>query len=151
MTIRNTEGQAVFDIGIGTLSSNELLFIHVGSYTARYQQKGSVAVKEKNSQEKGETFNFGPATSPTGSKTGGYSEMLNKTYSVKSDTFYEVTVNIENDQGTGGKTWSPSRIMQPAQLSAGNYHEKLVTSEDMTGTSDDVNDTVVRLVWFTKP
>jgi len=150
MTIKNTEGQTVFDVGIGTLSSNELLFIHAGGYTAGYQQKGSVTVKEKNSQEKGETFNFGPATSPTGSKTGGYAEMLNKTYSVKSDTFYEVTVKIENDQGSGGKTWSPSTIMSPTQLSAGNYNERVVTSEDLKDP-DDVNDTVVRLVWFTKP
>jgi len=116
MTIKNTEGQTVFDVGIGTLSSNELLFIHAGGYTAGYQQKGSVTVKEKNSQEKGETFNFGPATS------GGYTEMLNATFSVKDDTFYEVTVKIENDQGSGGKTWSPSTIMSPAQLSVGNYH-----------------------------
>jgi hypothetical protein len=144
MTIRNTEGQAVFDVGIGTLSSNKSLFIHAGTYTAGYQQRGSVTVKEKNSPGTGQTFNFGPTSS------GGYTEMLNTTFSVKDDTFYEVTVKIENDQGSGGKTWSPSTIMSPTQLSAGNYNERVVTSEDLKDP-DDVNDTVVRLVWFTKP
>lgn len=76
--------------------------------------------------------------------------MLNTTFSVKDDTFYEVTVKIKNDQGSAGKTWYPSTIMPPAQLFAGNYHEKVVTSEDLK-IPDDVNDTVVRLVWFTEP
>lgn len=31
MTAKNTEGQAVFDVGIGTLSSNRQLFIHAES------------------------------------------------------------------------------------------------------------------------
>ncbi len=143
MTTKNTEGQAVFDVGIGTLSSNKLLFIHVGSYTAGYQQKGSVTVKEKNTQEEGETFNFGPTSSVV-----GYTEMVNKTYDVKNDTFYEVTVKIENDQGRG--EWVPSTVMPMARLSTGNFHEAVVTSEDLK-KPDDVNDTVVRLVWFTKP
>jgi hypothetical protein len=144
MTTNDTEGQAVFDVGIGTLSSNKVLFIHAGSYTAGYQQRGSVKVKVKKGPGDEQTFNFGPTSS------GGYTEMLNTTFPVNDDTFYEVTVTIENDQGTGGKTWYPSTIMPPAQLSAGNYHEKVVTSEDLKDP-DDVNDTVVRLVWFTKP
>ena len=148
MTTKNTEGQAVFDVGIGTLSSNKLLFIHAGSYTAGYQQKGSIRIKEKNTQGEGETFPFGPAVSPVGEYAGGYAEMLNKTYAVKNDTFYEVTVNIENDQGRG--EWVPSTVMPMARVSTGNFHEAVVTSEDLK-KPDDVNDTVVRLVWFTKP
>jgi hypothetical protein len=134
------KGQTVFDIGIGTLSSNKSLFIHAGAYTAGYQQRGSITVKEKNGQAT-QTFDFKPASS------GGYTEMLNATFPVKDDTFYEVTVKIESEQGG---QWIPSTIMPSAQLSAGNYHEKIVASEDLE-TPDDVNDTVVRLVWFTKP
>jgi len=144
MATKNIEGQIVFDVGIGTLSSNKKLFIHVGGYTAFYQQKGSIRIRDKNSQEKSELFDFGPTSSAE------YVEMLNQTYRAKSDTFYEVTVEILNDQGSGGKKWVPSMIMPAAQLSCGNYHEKVVTSEDLN-TADDVNDTVVRLVWFTKP
>ncbi|QTA82018.1 Phosphatidylserine decarboxylase [Desulfonema limicola] len=142
---KSSEGKVSFDLEIGTLSSNKSLFIHAGSYTTRYQQRGSITIKEKNSPGTEQTFNFKPTSSVV-----GYTEMLNQTFSVKDNTFYEVTVTIENDRETGGRAWYPSTIMPPAQLSAGNYHEKVVTSEDMKDP-DDVNDTVVRLVWFTRP
>ena len=144
-----SKGIDTFTIPVTDLGSNPYLFIHVGCYTAVYQQKGSIKIKEKNSPEELKVFPFGPvSTQPF----NGYKDALDTTYPIKQDTSYEVEVEIDNDKGTGGRSWNPSTVRHVVSISAGNFHEYLVVSEDeTTERADDINDTVVRLIWFSVP
>lgn len=132
-------GWVTGEIGIGTLSSNKYCFINAACYSASYQQRARVKIKPKGESEY-TIFDFGP-------NNGTYKELGSFTFDLANTTFYDVEVGISNDGGTG--KWKPSTVTKPDTNSTGNYNDFLVTSEDLP-TADDVNDTIVRIVWFTQ-
>ena len=128
---------------VGSLSSNKELFIHVDCYTASFKQQAVVKIGREDDTMNETIFHFGPDNGIP------YKEYGFETFTLAKNTNYIVKVGISNDAGKGD--WRPSNIASKSYGYFANYNLATVISEDHEKYRDDVNDSIIRLVWFSKP